>query len=72
MVPGPDCYGQQEVEGSDRHAKWNPVNLVICLLSDLHFTGTGRRSARRQGFIGDLVRGPTCAPPFDVLHDRPC
>lgn len=67
MLPGRiDCYGQREVAASDRHAKWNPVNFGIYLLSHLHFTGTGCRSERRQGFIGDLVRDHTCAPPFEV------
>lgn len=77
MVPARiDCYGQQEVEGSDRRPKWSAVNFVICFSSasrlDLHFIGTGRRSERQQGFIGDLVRDHTCAPPSERLHDRGC
>lgn len=68
MVPaGIDGGGQQEVEGPGRHAKWSPVNLVICLSSRLRFAGTGRRSERRRAFIGDLVRDRTCAPAFEVV-----
>lgn len=77
MVPGRiDCYDRREVEGSDRAAKWKPVQFVICFWSGrrlhLHFIGMGRRSERQRGFMGALVCDHTCAPPVEMLHDRGC
>lgn len=69
MVPGGiDFYSEQEAEGSDGAVQWDHIKFVICFLSgrwlNLRFIGMGCGWERQQGFIGDLVRDHTCAPPF--------